>query len=45
MLNGVFDTVNLAIPHIRAGGRGGAIVITSSRPRASIAAWLTETQG
>jgi SDR family mycofactocin-dependent oxidoreductase len=30
MLNGVFDTVNLAIPHIRAGGRGGAIVITSS---------------
>lgn len=30
MLNGVFDTVNLAIPHLRAGGRGGAIVITSS---------------
>jgi SDR family mycofactocin-dependent oxidoreductase len=30
MLNGVFDTVNLAIPHVRAGGRGGAIVITSS---------------
>lgn len=30
MLNGVFDTVNLAIPHIRAGGRGGVIVITSS---------------
>jgi NAD(P)-dependent dehydrogenase (short-subunit alcohol dehydrogenase family) len=30
MLNGVFDTVHLAIPHIRAGGRGGAIVITSS---------------
>jgi SDR family mycofactocin-dependent oxidoreductase len=30
MLNGVYDTVNLAIPHIRAGGRGGAIVITSS---------------
>lgn len=30
MLNGVFDTVNYAIPHIRAGGRGGSIVITSS---------------
>jgi SDR family mycofactocin-dependent oxidoreductase len=30
MLNGMFDTVNLAIPYIRAGGRGGAIVITSS---------------
>jgi NAD(P)-dependent dehydrogenase (short-subunit alcohol dehydrogenase family) len=30
MLNGVFDTVNLAVPYIRAGGRGGAIVITSS---------------
>jgi len=30
MLNGVYDTVNLAIPHLRAGGRGGAIVITSS---------------
>ena len=30
MLNGVFDSVNLAIPHIRAGRRGGAIVITSS---------------
>jgi len=30
MLNGVYDTVNLAIPHILAGGRGGAIVITSS---------------
>jgi SDR family mycofactocin-dependent oxidoreductase len=30
MLSGVFDTVNLAIPHLRAGGRGGAIVITSS---------------
>jgi NAD(P)-dependent dehydrogenase (short-subunit alcohol dehydrogenase family) len=30
MLNGVFDSVNLAIPHVRAGGRGGAIVITSS---------------
>jgi SDR family mycofactocin-dependent oxidoreductase len=30
MLNGVFDTVHTAIPHIRAGGRGGSIVITSS---------------
>lgn len=30
MLNGVFDTVNFAIPHIKAGGRGGSIVITSS---------------
>jgi SDR family mycofactocin-dependent oxidoreductase len=30
MLNGVFDTVHPAIPHLRAGGRGGSIVITSS---------------
>jgi SDR family mycofactocin-dependent oxidoreductase len=30
MLNGVFNTVDPAIPHLRAGGRGGSIVITSS---------------
>jgi len=30
MLNGVFNTVDVAIPHLRAGGRGGSIVITSS---------------
>jgi SDR family mycofactocin-dependent oxidoreductase len=30
MLNGVFNTVDAAIPHLRAGGRGGSIVITSS---------------
>lgn len=30
MLNGVFNTVDSAIPHLRAGGRGGSIVITSS---------------
>lgn len=30
MLNGVFDTVHFAIPHIKAGGNGGSIVITSS---------------
>jgi SDR family mycofactocin-dependent oxidoreductase len=30
MLNGVFNTVEAAIPHIKAGGRGGSIVITSS---------------
>jgi len=30
MLNGVFNTVVPSIPHIRAGGRGGSIVITSS---------------
>lgn len=30
MLGGVFNTVRAAIPHIQAGGRGGAIVITSS---------------
>jgi len=30
MLNGVFNTVDPAIPHIKAGGRGGSIVITSS---------------
>jgi len=30
MLNGVFNTVVPAIPHLRAGGRGGSIVITSS---------------
>ena len=31
MLTGVFNTVMPAIPHLRAGGRGGSIVITSSR--------------
>lgn len=30
MLNGVYNTVEAAIPHVRAGGRGGSIVITSS---------------
>lgn len=30
MLNGVYNTVDTAIPHLRAGGRGGSIVITSS---------------
>jgi NAD(P)-dependent dehydrogenase (short-subunit alcohol dehydrogenase family) len=30
MLNGVYNTVDPAIPHLRAGGRGGSIVITSS---------------
>ncbi len=30
MLNGVFNTVEAALPHLRAGGRGGSIVITSS---------------
>lgn len=30
MLNGVFNTVEAALPHVRAGGRGGSIVITSS---------------
>jgi SDR family mycofactocin-dependent oxidoreductase len=30
MLNGVFNTVDVSIPHLRAGGRGGSIVITSS---------------
>jgi SDR family mycofactocin-dependent oxidoreductase len=30
MLNGVFNTVEPAIPHLRAGGRGGSIVLTSS---------------
>ncbi|MGY1839564.1 MULTISPECIES: mycofactocin-coupled SDR family oxidoreductase [unclassified Modestobacter] len=29
-LTGVFKTVRAAVPHIRAGGRGGAIVLTSS---------------
>jgi (+)-trans-carveol dehydrogenase len=29
-LTGVFHTVHAAIPHIKAGGRGGSIVITSS---------------
>ena len=29
-LSGVFYTANAAIPHLIAGGRGGAIVITSS---------------
>jgi SDR family mycofactocin-dependent oxidoreductase len=30
MLNGVYNTVEAALPHVRAGGRGGSIVITSS---------------
>ncbi|MEX5635379.1 mycofactocin-coupled SDR family oxidoreductase [Parafrankia sp. FMc2] len=30
MLKGVYNTVFPAIPHIRAGGRGGSIIITSS---------------
>lgn len=30
MLNGVFNTVDAAIPHLKVGGRGGSIVITSS---------------
>jgi len=30
MLNGVFNTVEAAIPHLKAGGQGGSIVITSS---------------
>jgi SDR family mycofactocin-dependent oxidoreductase len=30
MLNGVYNTVEAAIPHLRAGGLGGSIVITSS---------------
>jgi SDR family mycofactocin-dependent oxidoreductase len=29
-LSGVFKTVRAALPHLRAGGRGGAIVLTSS---------------
>ncbi|GAA4323611.1 mycofactocin-coupled SDR family oxidoreductase [Klenkia terrae] len=29
-LTGVFKTVRAAVPHIKAGGRGGAIVLTSS---------------
>ncbi|HEY9313425.1 mycofactocin-coupled SDR family oxidoreductase [Williamsia sp.] len=29
-LTGVFNTVRAAIPHIKAGGRGGSIVLTSS---------------
>jgi SDR family mycofactocin-dependent oxidoreductase len=30
MLIGVFNTVYAAVPHLKAGGRGGSIVITSS---------------
>jgi SDR family mycofactocin-dependent oxidoreductase len=30
MLSGVFNTVHASIPHLRAGGRGGSIIITSS---------------
>ncbi|MGE3413865.1 MAG: mycofactocin-coupled SDR family oxidoreductase [Dehalococcoidia bacterium] len=29
-LTGVWNTCRLAVPHLRAGGRGGAIVLTSS---------------
>ncbi|TPG32389.1 mycofactocin-coupled SDR family oxidoreductase [Mycolicibacterium hodleri] len=30
MLSGVFNTVEASLPHLRASGRGGSIVITSS---------------
>lgn len=30
MLNGVYNTIEPAIPHLKNGGRGGSIVITSS---------------
>jgi NAD(P)-dependent dehydrogenase (short-subunit alcohol dehydrogenase family) len=29
-LTGVWHTIRAAVPHIRAGGRGGSIVLTSS---------------
>jgi SDR family mycofactocin-dependent oxidoreductase len=29
-LNGVWNTVDASLPHLRAGGRGGSIVLTSS---------------
>ena len=29
-MTGVFKTVRAAVPHLKAGGRGGAIVLTSS---------------
>lgn len=29
-LNGVYNTARAAIPHIKAGGRGGSIILTSS---------------
>jgi SDR family mycofactocin-dependent oxidoreductase len=29
-LNGVFNTVQAAVPHIVAGGRGGSVILTSS---------------
>ncbi len=48
-LNGVYHTCRAAIPHLRAGGRGGAIVITSSvaglHPFANIPHYVTSKYG
>ncbi|QIZ37737.1 mycofactocin-coupled SDR family oxidoreductase [Saccharopolyspora sp. ASAGF58] len=48
-LNGVYHTCRAAIPHIQAGGRGGAIVITNSvaglHPFANIPHYVTAKHG
>ncbi|MFD4195079.1 mycofactocin-coupled SDR family oxidoreductase [Amycolatopsis thermoflava] len=48
-LNGAYHTCRAAIPHIQAGGRGGAIVITSSvaglHPFANIPHYVTSKHG
>jgi SDR family mycofactocin-dependent oxidoreductase len=48
-LSGQFKTVRAAVPHILAGGRGGAVVITSSlaalKPNANIAHYAAAKAG
>jgi (+)-trans-carveol dehydrogenase len=48
-LTGVWHTVRAALPHIRAGGRGGSIVITSSTagliPYANSAPYVSSKHG
>ena len=48
-LNGAYHTCRVAIPHIKNGGRGGAIVITSSvaglHPFANIPHYVTAKHG
>jgi (+)-trans-carveol dehydrogenase len=48
-LTGVWQTVKAAVPHIRAGGRGGSIVLTSSvaglKPYANVAHYVAAKHG
>jgi (+)-trans-carveol dehydrogenase len=48
-LTGVFNTIRATVPHIRAGGRGGSVVITSSvaglRPYAELSHYTASKHG